>query len=113
MSTMPARQIDSIKLLDHQPEAADVRSEVLGGLGSQPKRLPPKLFYDDNGSKLFEKITRLPEYYLTRVEAGIMTKHAGEMASLTGPHASLIEFGSGSSFKTRTLLDHLEEPLSS
>lgn len=110
MSTMPARQVDSIKLLDHQPEAADVRSEVLGGLGSQPKRLPPKLFYDDNGSKLFEKITRLPEYYLTRTEVGIMTKHAGEMASLTGPHASLIEFGSGSSFKTRTLLDHLEEP---
>src|SRR5690606_3574316 len=61
------------------------------------------------GSALFERITRLPEYYLTRAELAIMHKHVGEMAALVGRQASLIEFGSGSSTKTRILLENLEE----
>jgi dimethylhistidine N-methyltransferase len=87
--------------------AADLR-EILTGLGRSPKVLSPKFFYDELGSRLFEKITELPEYYLTRTELSIMRQHIGEIVNLVGPQASLIEFGSGSSMKTRILLEHLE-----
>jgi L-histidine Nalpha-methyltransferase len=84
--------------------AADVRA----GLGSSPKELPPKWFYDDRGSKLFDDITRLPEYYPTRAERAILDARAGEIASATGAH-TLVELGSGTSEKTRLLLSALAD----
>src|SRR5579883_1483157 len=79
-------------------------ADVLEGLAAKPKRLPPKYFYDLAGSALFERITRLPEYYPTRSELGILRDHAPAMASLFPPGCALIEFGSGSSMKARILL---------
>ncbi len=92
------------------PDAARIRAEVLRGLRRRPKDLPCKYFYDELGSRLFEDICELDEYYLTRAELAIMRRHAGAMAATIGPRCCLIEFGSGSSRKTRLLLDHLEEP---
>lgn len=89
-------------LIDDDPMAADVRA----GLTARPKTLPPKYFYDAAGSALFEKITRLPEYYPTRAETAILTEHALEIAKLSGA-GTLVELGSGSSEKTRLLLDGL------
>ena len=83
---------------------------VLDGLKSRPRRLSPKYFYDERGSTLFEEITTLPEYYLTRSERAIMEAHADEMADRMGPGCCLIELGSGSSLKTRLLLDRLSRP---
>ena len=89
---------------DHASRA--LRQDVLSGLGTQPKSLPPKWFYDARGSELFEEITRLPEYYPTRAEREILQTRAGELARRTGARA-LVELGSGSSEKTRLLLDAL------
>jgi L-histidine N-alpha-methyltransferase len=83
--------------------------ELLDGLRQPEKTISPKYFYDERGSQLFEEITRLPEYYPTETELGIMRDNIGEIAALVGKQASLIEFGSGSSLKTRVLLDHLDE----
>ena len=83
-----------------------LREEVRLGLTSTPKELPPKWFYDQRGSELFEAITRLPEYYLTRAERSILERRAGEIAELTDA-TTLIELGSGTSDKTRLLLDAL------
>lgn len=101
MATMPPT------LLDCAPDLATFRAEVLTGLQSFEKTLPCKYFYDQRGSQLFDLICELPEYYPTRTEAGIMRDHAEEMAALFGPDCLLIEYGSGSSTKTRILLDHL------
>jgi dimethylhistidine N-methyltransferase len=79
--------------------------DVLAGLAARPKRLPPKYFYDEAGSRLFEQITELPEYYPTRTELGILTAHAPEIARLLPSNSALIEFGSGSFRKARILLD--------
>ena len=76
------------------------------GLTSSPKWLQPKWFYDSRGSDLFEEITRLPEYYPTRAESSILAAHAGDIARRSGAH-TLVELGSGSSEKTRLLLDAL------
>lgn len=78
--------------------------DVAAGLTRSPKSLPPKLFYDAAGSALFEEITRLPEYYLTRTELSILRGHATEIAQCTAADASIIELGSGTSAKTRVLL---------
>ena len=86
------------------------RADVLRGLGSPQKSLPCKYFYDEAGSELFERITELEEYYPTRSERAIMERHAVEMAELLGPRCLLIEYGSGSSSKTRLLLGHLRDP---
>jgi len=83
-----------------------LRQDALLGLTSSTKWLPSKWFYDKYGSDLFEQITRLPEYYPTRAEALILTAHAGDIARRTGAH-TLVELGSGSSEKTRLLLDAL------
>lgn len=85
-------------------------SDVLAGLRKSPKELSPVWFYDEFGSSLFDSICELPEYYLTRTELAIMEEHSEEMAQLIGPQAALVEFGSGTSFKTRLLLDHLVAP---
>lgn len=85
-----------------------LREDVRNGLGQQPKSLPPKWFYDDVGSDLFDRITRLPEYYPTRAEAEILRAHSAEVAQLSGAD-TLVELGSGTSEKTRMLLDALQE----
>src|SRR6266700_225904 len=92
--------------LDADYVAETLRSDVLAGLLATPKSLPPKWFYDARGSELFERITELPEYYPTRAERRILTDNAGLIAAETGAH-SLVELGSGSSEKTRLLLDAL------
>jgi dimethylhistidine N-methyltransferase len=84
--------------------ATEFATDVVAGLTATPKRLSPKYFYDSTGSALFERITKLPEYYPTRREIGILNEHAGDIAGLFPPGATLIEFGSGSSTKTRILL---------
>ena len=89
--------------------AVDDLDELIDGLSRSEKMISPKYFYDERGSRLFEEITRLPEYYPTETELGIMRANVDEIASLVGKHASLIEFGSGSSLKTRVLLEHMDE----
>ncbi len=83
-----------------------LRRDVRHGLTSAPKELPPKWFYDDRGSQLFDEITRLPEYYLTRCEREILVQHASAIARATNAH-TLVELGSGTSEKTRLLLSAL------
>jgi dimethylhistidine N-methyltransferase len=78
--------------------------DAIAGLTQTPKTLPPRYFYDDRGSQLFEQICELPEYYLTRTETAILQRYATEIARLTGA-CELVELGSGSSTKTRLLLD--------
>ena len=85
-----------------------LRRDVLDGLRSSPKSLPPKWFYDSVGSDLFDQITRLPEYYPTRAEAEILRARSAEIASVTGAD-TLVELGSGTSEKTRTLLAALND----
>jgi dimethylhistidine N-methyltransferase len=85
-------------------------TEVLRGLLGTPRTLPPKLFYDDAGAQLFERICELDEYYLTRTELGILRARASEIAALAGPRAALIEYGSGAGVKVRLLLDALDRP---
>jgi dimethylhistidine N-methyltransferase len=79
--------------------------DVIDGLTARPKRLSPKYFYDETGARLFEEITRLPEYYPTRTELAILSAHAADMAALLPAETALIEFGSGSTRKARLLLD--------
>jgi len=98
----------SVEVID--VAARRFRADVLKGLRAPKKELPCKYFYDEVGSALFERITELEEYYPTRTELGIMERHAGEMADRIGPRCLLIEYGSGSSLKTRHLLDQLNEP---
>jgi len=83
-----------------------LRVDVRRGLASSPKELPPKWFYDDRGSRLFDEITRLPEYYPTRCEREILERRAAEIARATRPD-TLVELGSGTSDKTRLLLSAL------
>ena len=81
--------------------------DALDSLGSSPKWMSPKWFYDEVGSALFEKITRLPEYYPTRTEISILQKHASALAEYVPDGAALCELGSGASVKSRLLLDAL------
>jgi L-histidine Nalpha-methyltransferase len=85
-----------------------LRADVLAGLTATPKSLPPKWFYDERGSELFEKITRLDEYYPTRAEREILAAAAGEIAATTQA-VTLVELGSGTADKTRLLLDALRD----
>ncbi|MGW1024254.1 L-histidine N(alpha)-methyltransferase [Streptomyces sp. NPDC002577] len=99
----------SFTLTDRLPAdyfTTTLHADVRDGLGHAPRTLPPKWFYDKRGSELFEQITRLPEYYPTRAEEEILTRRAPEIAELTRA-ATLVELGSGSSRKTRLLLDAL------
>jgi len=87
--------------------ASSELAEIVAGLSRPQKMISPKYFYDERGSQLFEAITRLPEYYPTETELGIMRDNMAEIVTLIGKRASLIEFGSGSSRKTRALLENL------
>lgn len=94
-------------LLNHNTAPEDEispGSDVIQGLTHSPKFLQPKYFYDDRGSQLFEEICQLPEYYLTRTETAILKQYSGDIAKLTGA-CELVELGSGSSTKTRIILD--------
>ncbi|MFJ4466488.1 L-histidine N(alpha)-methyltransferase [Streptomyces sp. NPDC089424] len=94
------------RTLPEDATEAALRADVLKGLTSSPKTLPPKWFYDARGSELFERITELPEYYPTRAEREILLDRAPEIAAASGAR-TLVELGSGSSEKTRHLLDAL------
>ncbi|MEU6944499.1 L-histidine N(alpha)-methyltransferase [Streptomyces sp. NPDC046316] len=100
------------RTLPEDATEADLRADVLHGLTRVPKELPPKWFYDARGSELFEEITRLPEYYPTRAEREILMDRAHEIAAVTGAR-TLVELGSGSSEKTRFLIDALLPELDS
>ena len=102
--------MNGVSLHDLAPNQTASLDEVIRGLRSPQKELPCKLFYDEVGSDLFEQITQLDEYYPTRTEARIMRDAGAEIAARLGPDVLLIEYGSGSSTKTRILLDHLERP---
>lgn len=92
------------RTLDEHAAESALRTDVLHGLTHTPKALPPKWFYDARGSELFEEITRLPEYYPTRAEREILLERAREIASESGAR-TLVELGSGSSEKTRHLIE--------
>jgi dimethylhistidine N-methyltransferase len=96
-----------LPLLDLHPEVSDLRDAIHAGMRRAQKRLPTLLLYDEHGSKLFDDICEVPEYYPTRTELGIMQDNIDEIGAEIGEQASLIELGSGSSMKTRTLLEHL------
>ncbi|HEX9626006.1 MAG TPA: L-histidine N(alpha)-methyltransferase [Acidiferrobacterales bacterium] len=93
---------------DQRVETLSFLEEVLLGLSTDPKSIPPKFFYDATGSRLFDRICELPEYYLTRTETAILAACGAELAGLVGPDCLLVEFGSGSSRKVRVLLEALQ-----
>ena len=92
-----------------QPEAvfSTIARDVLAGLTTDPKTLPPRLFYDDAGSRLFELITGLPEYYLTRTERAILERNASEILRAAGTPLTLIELGAGTASKTEVVIEAL------
>jgi dimethylhistidine N-methyltransferase len=100
-----------MNIVVRRPAAAQPREEgtfaadVIDGLSQKPKKLLPKYFYDATGSQLFEEITRLPEYYPTRTELGILNANAAAMAKLMPQGTALIEFGAGSALKAKILLE--------
>lgn len=97
----------AVRFYDEAPEVADFRDEVLRGLSAQPKSIAPKFFYDRRGSELFDRICELPEYYVPRVEMGILRQCAREVARLIGRDCMLVELGSGASRKVRLMLEAL------
>ncbi len=108
---MQISQALSVTLHDYHPRVDEMADEVLAGLNERQKTLPCKYFYDERGSQLFDAICELPEYYVTRTELGIMETHVDAMAAALGERLMLVEPGSGSSLKTRMLLEHLAQPV--
>lgn len=96
--------------VDYQPKVEDFRSAVLAGFSAARKSVPPKFFYDEQGSTLFERIGETKEYYLTRTEIGLLRDKGPEIAELAGSQAVIVEYGCGSSRKVRALLDNLDAP---
>jgi L-histidine Nalpha-methyltransferase len=101
---------NGVTFYDLSPREESFREAVLAGLGRPKKAIPCKFLYDARGSALFEEICRLPEYYPTRTEIGILEENAAAIAERIGRHCQLIDFGSGASRKARILLEALEEP---
>jgi len=101
---------DKQRLFVHcQPiQPQDATAELLAGLAQPPRSIAPKFFYDSHGAQLFDRITQLPEYYLTRVERQVFVEHSADMAAAIGMNRILIEPGSGSSEKVELLLDTLQ-----
>jgi len=97
-------------MIEVEQPVTDERAEILTGLRERPKMVSPKFFYDERGSQLFDEICEQPEYYPTRTELGIMEDNLDAIAEAVGKDVSLIEYGSGSSTKTRLLLDRLDQP---
>jgi dimethylhistidine N-methyltransferase len=98
---------NAIRFYDAHPGTGDLRQEVITGLARTPKTLPPKFFYDKRGSELFDAICKLPEYYQTRTEMGILRNCVTDLVDLIGPDCLLVELGSGASKKVRLLLEEL------
>ncbi|MCG8405031.1 MAG: L-histidine N(alpha)-methyltransferase [Phycisphaerales bacterium] len=98
-----------MELQEQEQTAEDFRAEALEGLRLPQKTLPCKYLYDQRGSRLFDQICQLEEYYPTRTELAIMKENIEDIASVLGPNCLLVEYGSGSSLKTRLLLDHLTD----
>jgi dimethylhistidine N-methyltransferase len=96
-----------LEYVDQKPAVQELRREVLAGLARMPKALSPKFFYDARGSRLFEAITRLPEYYLTRTELAIFDVCLPAIAAHLEPPWCLVEYGAGSTLKVRKLLETL------
>lgn len=92
------------------PSGDSFAESVSMGLAGTPKEIACKYFYDEAGSRLFDQICDLPEYYQTRTEMALLQHHAAEMAALMGPEVEIVEFGAGSLRKIRLLLDTLENP---
>jgi dimethylhistidine N-methyltransferase len=110
MPSNAAARVEPLPVHDLHPEPDDMLSEVLNGLSSMPKSLPCKYFYDRRGSRLFDRICQLDEYYLTRTEIGILEETAEKIAAGIGEGHWVVELGSGSSTKTRILLEALSAP---
>jgi dimethylhistidine N-methyltransferase len=100
----------SVTLYDFEPPPDRICEDVVRGLSAIPKKLQPKYFYDARGAQLFDRITDLEAYYPTQTEISILRRHADEMTARIGPHARLVEFGSGSGDKTWIILRHLTDP---
>lgn len=98
---------DNVCFFDAHPAVGNYRSEILAGLSGTPKSVDPKWFYDSVGSELFAEITRVPEYYPTRTEVGLLTKYREQISQRCGRGCVFIEPGSGNSEKVRLLLDDL------
>ena len=101
----------SLELTDLEPTTADMTAQVVSGLSKPQKTMPSAFFYDEPGSALFDEICRVPEYYPTRTELAIMDASLPEMAEAIGPEALVIEYGSGTGLKTRSLLSALDRPV--
>src|SRR5262249_28986041 len=99
-SIMPALA----RALEPYPSSSTFAADVIAGLKAEPKRLPAKYFYDNAGALLFDRITKLPEYYPTRTELSILNNNAAAIAQLFPPRGALVEFGSGSSVKASIML---------
>ncbi len=97
-----------LQFYDYHPEQSDFYGEVVSGLQATPKVIPPKFFYDELGSNLFEQICQLPEYYPTRTEREILSSNAREIASIIGTHSYILEPGCGSCEKIKILLETLK-----
>jgi len=104
----PSFNVDSFQA--QQAPLSDFAQDMLAGMARRPRSIPPKYFYDEAGSALFDRICALPEYYPTRTELRILTDRAAEIANHIGPAAEIVEFGAGSLTKVRLLLDALEAP---
>ncbi len=104
-TTIAEQELDEAELARE-----NFRRDFVEGLSRPEKRLPCKYFYDEEGACLFEAICELDEYYPTRTEVGILQREIKEIARLSGPDCGLVELGSGSSMKTRLLLDHFDRP---
>ena len=100
----------SVELDNQGPARREFLADVLAGMRRRERALPCKYFYDAVGSKLFDEICELEEYYPTRTELRIMEVNAEQIAAQIGPGVRLVEYGSGTSTKTRILLDHLDAP---
>lgn len=108
-SPVPAAALErEVAVAVADDRAATMIADVREGLGRRQKELPPKYFYDERGSELFERITRLPEYYLTRAERALLETHAPTLAGEFRPR-TLVELGAGSAVKTRILLNAMRE----
>lgn len=110
MSGKPVSQAlkSDIQFYDYHPVLSDFFSEVIAGLQSVPKQIPPKFFYDENGSRLFEEICQQPEYYPTMIEHQILEDNAEEIARVIGEHHYVLEPGCGSCEKIKLLLETLK-----
>ena len=97
----------SVQFYDYSPRSADFKHDVIAGLARRPRAIPPKYFYDQTGSELFDRICEQPEYYPAQTEIGIYRRHAADIAECIGRGCVLVELGSGASEKIRPLLESL------